>query len=54
MLFARQGIGDLNLAHQCFRMTLTYNNDHAEAYNNFGVIEFKKGHLAMVRPKGKH
>ncbi|CAE1320057.1 TTC8 [Acanthosepion pharaonis] len=43
------GIGDLNLAHQCFRMTLTYNNDHAEAYNNFGVIEFKKGHLAMAR-----
>ncbi|XP_029649151.1 tetratricopeptide repeat protein 8-like [Octopus sinensis] len=38
------GIGDLDLAHQCFRMALSNNNDHAEAYNNFGVIELKRGH----------
>ena len=30
------GIGDVNLAYQCFRLALTANNDHAESYNNLG------------------
>ena len=38
----------MNLAYQAFRMTLTTNNDHAEAYNNLGVLEFRKGHLEQV------
>ncbi|XP_067141964.1 tetratricopeptide repeat protein 8 [Centruroides vittatus] len=37
------GIGDKNLATQCFRLALTANNDHAESYNNLGVIEAVKG-----------
>ena len=32
------GIGDVNLAYQCFRLALTANNDHAESYNNIGDI----------------
>ncbi|KAF3830939.1 hypothetical protein GH733_002177 [Mirounga leonina] len=31
------GIGDMNLAHQCFRLTLVNNNHHAEAYNNLAA-----------------
>ena len=38
----------MNLAYQAFRMTLTTNNDHAEAHNNLGVLEFRKGHLEQV------
>lgn len=43
-----QGIGDLTLAYQSFRLALASNNDHAEAYNNLGVLEMKKGRLEMV------
>ena len=43
-----QGIADLNLAYQCFRLALSVNNDHAESYNNLGVLEMKKGHIEMV------
>ena len=44
-----QGIGDLALGYQCFRLALASNNDHAEAYNNLGVLELKKGHIEQVR-----
>lgn len=47
MLF--QGIGDMTLAYQAFRLALSNNNDHAEAYNNLGVLEMRKGHVDMVR-----
>ncbi|XP_074646623.1 tetratricopeptide repeat protein 8-like [Tubulanus polymorphus] len=43
------GIGDLNLSYQAFRMALSANNDHAEAYNNLGVLEMKKGKLEQAR-----
>lgn len=43
-----QGIGDMSLAYQCFRLTLANNNDHAEAYNNLGVLEMKKGRVEQV------
>jgi tetratricopeptide repeat protein 8 len=43
-----QGIGDLTLAYQSFRLALASNNDHAEAYNNLGVLEMRKGRLEMV------
>lgn len=43
------GIGDMTLAYQCFRLTLSNNNDHAEAYNNLGVLELRKGHVDMAR-----
>ena len=43
-----QGIGDSTLAHQCCRLALAANNDHAEAYNNLGVLELRKGRLDQV------
>ena len=45
-----QGIGDIQLAYQCFRLALASNNDHAEAYNNLGVLEMRKGHTEQVKP----
>ena len=38
----------MNLAYQCFRLALSSNNDHPEAYNNLGVLEMRKGHVEMV------
>jgi len=29
-------------------LTLASNNDHAEAYNNLGVLELKRGHVEAV------
>jgi hypothetical protein len=43
-----QGIGDLTLASQCFKLALAFNNDHAEAYNNLAVLELRKGHIEQV------
>ncbi|XP_029424477.1 tetratricopeptide repeat protein 8 isoform X2 [Nannospalax galili] len=43
------GIGDTNLAHQCFRLALVHNNHHAEAYNNLAVLEMRKGHLEQAK-----
>ncbi|KAM6201741.1 tetratricopeptide repeat protein 8 isoform 5-T5 [Rhynchocyon petersi] len=42
------GIGDVNLAHQCFRLALVNNNSHAEAYNNLAVLEMRKGHVEQI------
>ncbi|KAH0620437.1 hypothetical protein JD844_020889 [Phrynosoma platyrhinos] len=42
------GIGDINLAYQCFKLTLANNNDHAEAYNNLAVLEMQKGRIEQV------
>jgi tetratricopeptide repeat protein 8 len=38
----------MTLAYQAFRLALSNNNDHAEAYNNLGVLEMRKGHVDMV------
>ena len=38
----------MSLAYQSFRLTLANNNDHAEAYNNLGVLELRKGHIDLV------
>ncbi|XP_010009385.1 PREDICTED: tetratricopeptide repeat protein 8 [Nestor notabilis] len=43
------GIGDLNLAYQCFKLTLVNSNDYAEAYNNLAVLEMRKGHIEQAR-----
>ncbi|NXF39456.1 TTC8 protein, partial [Nyctibius bracteatus] len=43
------GIGDVNLAYQCFKLTLVNNNDYAEAYNNLAVLEMRKGHIEQAR-----
>uniref|UniRef100_A0A3Q4GQI0 Tetratricopeptide repeat domain 8 n=1 Tax=Neolamprologus brichardi TaxID=32507 RepID=A0A3Q4GQI0_NEOBR len=43
------GIGDLTLGYQCFKLTLAFNNDHAEAYNNLAVLELRKGHIEQSK-----
>ncbi|KAM8913234.1 tetratricopeptide repeat protein 8 isoform 1-T1 [Spinachia spinachia] len=43
------GIGDLTLAYQCFKLALTNNNDHAEAYNNLAVLELRKGRIEQSK-----
>uniref|UniRef100_A0AAQ4PH00 Tetratricopeptide repeat domain 8 n=1 Tax=Gasterosteus aculeatus aculeatus TaxID=481459 RepID=A0AAQ4PH00_GASAC len=43
------GIGDLPLAYQCFKLALTNNNDHAEAYNNLAVLELRKGRIEQSK-----
>ncbi|XP_012873240.1 PREDICTED: tetratricopeptide repeat protein 8 isoform X2 [Dipodomys ordii] len=42
------GIGDMNLAHQCFGLALVNNNYHAPAYNNLAVLEMRKGHVEQA------
>ncbi|GLC45301.1 hypothetical protein PLESTB_000307000 [Pleodorina starrii] len=37
------GIGDLALAHQAFKIAISLNPNHAEALNNLGVLEYRKG-----------
>ena len=44
-----QGVGDSNMAYQCFKLSLVYNNTHPEALNNLGVLEWKMGHGEVVR-----
>ncbi|KAJ8396887.1 hypothetical protein AAFF_G00012100 [Aldrovandia affinis] len=45
----RNGIGDLTLAYQCFKLALANNNDHAEAYNNLAVLELRKGRIEQAK-----
>lgn len=37
------GIGDLGLAYQSFKIAVSNNPKHAEAFNNLGVLELRKG-----------
>ncbi|EFJ39613.1 TRP protein for flagellar function [Volvox carteri f. nagariensis] len=37
------GIGDLALAYQAFKIAISLNPNHAEAFNNLGVLEYRKG-----------
>ncbi len=40
---------DINLAIQCFRLALVHNNDHAEAYNNLGLVELQRENGEIVK-----
>ena len=42
-------ISDLDLATECLKLSLSANSDHAEAYNNLGVLELKKGNYALAK-----
>ena len=42
-------LGDVNLAYQCFRLALSSNHSHAEAFNNLGVLEMRRGHTESAR-----
>lgn len=37
------GLSDTTWASQAFRLTISSDNNHAEAYNNLGVLEARKG-----------
>lgn len=37
------GIGDLGLAEQAYKVAISVDNQHAESFNNLGVLEGKKG-----------
>ena len=41
-------LGDTSLAYQCFRLALSANNNHAEAFNNLAVLELRKGNVDQV------
>ena len=43
------GIGDLGLAYQAFKIAISNNPNHAEAYNNLGVLELRKGNVEQAR-----
>lgn len=49
LMCVSQGIGDLTLAYQCFKLTLAFNNNHSEAYNNLAVLELRRGRIEQVR-----
>ena len=40
------------MAYRCFKLAVTVNNDHAEAYNNIGVLEWRRGRGEQVRGVG--
>lgn len=37
-----QGTGDSRLAYRCFKLSLTYDNNHSESFNNLGVLEWHR------------
>lgn len=43
------GIGDLNLAYQAFKITVAVQPLHAEAFNNLGILELRKGNVEQAR-----
>lgn len=43
------GIGDLGLAYQAFKIAVSVDANHAESYNNLGVLELRKGNLEQAR-----
>ncbi|XP_002155374.2 tetratricopeptide repeat protein 8 isoform X1 [Hydra vulgaris] len=43
------GIGDMRLAYQCLRLSLSVNSDHAEAFNNLGVLELRRNNSEEAR-----
>ncbi|XP_075245624.1 tetratricopeptide repeat protein 8-like [Convolutriloba macropyga] len=40
---------DNDLASECLKLCLSANSDHAEAYNNLGVLELKRGNFALAK-----
>lgn len=43
------GIGDVALAYQCLKIAISVDPTHAEAYNNLGVLENRKGNEEQAR-----
>jgi len=43
------GIGDLNLAYQSFKISVSHNPNHAESFNNLGVLELRRGNIDQAK-----
>jgi len=43
------GIGDLGLAYQAFKISVSHSSNHAESYNNLGVLELRKGNVEQAK-----
>ncbi|GAX76630.1 hypothetical protein CEUSTIGMA_g4076.t1 [Chlamydomonas eustigma] len=43
------GIGDPTLAYQCLKIAISVCPSHAEAYNNLGVLEYRKGNDDLAK-----
>ena len=43
------GIGDLGLAYQAFKISISVDSSHAESYANLGVLELRKGNIEAAR-----
>jgi tetratricopeptide repeat protein 8 len=43
------GIGDLGLAFQAFKIAVSVNGNHAESFNNLGVLELRKSNVDQAR-----
>eukprot|EP00357_Protocruzia_adherens_P005949 CAMPEP_0114976674 /NCGR_PEP_ID=MMETSP0216-20121206/2806_1 /TAXON_ID=223996 /ORGANISM="Protocruzia adherens, Strain Boccale" /LENGTH=501 /DNA_ID=CAMNT_0002337633 /DNA_START=38 /DNA_END=1543 /DNA_ORIENTATION=- len=43
------GIGDLGFAYQAFKIAISADNNHAESFNNLGVLELRKGNIDQAR-----
>jgi len=41
-------VGDLGLAYQAFKIAVSNNPNHAEAFNNLGVLEMRKGNMEQA------
>eukprot|EP00128_Syssomonas_multiformis_P018116 Colp12_sorted_trinity150504_noHs@13675 len=41
-------VGDTGLAYLCFKLAVTTDPNHAEAFNNLGVLELKKANLDVA------
>ena len=41
------GVGDLGLAYQSFKIAVSVEPNHAESFNNLGVLELRKGILII-------
>ncbi|KAL9652353.1 hypothetical protein ABK040_012009 [Willaertia magna] len=43
------GIGEIGLAYQCFKVATSIDNEHAESFNNLGVLELRMGNSEESR-----
>jgi len=39
----------LGLAYQSFKIAISFNPNHAESYNNLGVLELRKGNVEQAK-----
>lgn len=43
------GIGDVGLAYQAFKIAVSVDPNHAESYNNLGVLEMRKSNASQAQ-----